>query len=234
MDALAEETLALARSLGARPAAAPAPAAPVGAGVLYSIRRDGDTFLLRGSATDDLGADGGGGGAHAFPTDLAEQARTIVEEMTNRRFPMDEDMVVSLGELSPGWRMERSPGSLSVHFKAHGRKGGREPELLGPIGDGRVASRCLAGLRDVLARGADLEDFHCNERSLRAVCAGEAPLLGSLADLFLEGRPLPGGVFEAEERTLELFLGEVAAKRRFWLDVRGRMPPPLPSLSRPS
>ena len=205
------------------------PPVPRGPGVLYSIRRDGDVFLLRGSVADDLAeADGGADGLRAFPTALAGQAQAIVEDMMNRRFPMDEDMIVSLGELGPGWRMESSPTSLAVHFKARGG-GGREPARLGPIGDGRVASRCLAGLRDVLARAGPLADFHCSERSLRAACDGESPLLVSLADLFLGGRPLAPGVFERGERTLELFLGEVAAKRRFWLEVRAGMPPPVPS-----
>ena len=117
-------------------------------------------------------------------------------------------------------RSTSSPGLLL--------KGCAKANDIGPIGDSRVASRCLQGLRDVLARSLDLEDFHCSERSLRAACAAPAPLLASLSDLFLRGRPLPAGVFARGERTLELFLGEVAAKRRFWLDVRGRMPPPAP------
>ena len=235
---LVGETVELSEELGRRKRDfAVYPEAP---GVVYVVAKEGRTFCLRGCATEDIrefflglcDEDNRRAKEYAafdgvvldcvrfFRAELVEQAHIIVEEIMNRRFPLEEDALCNIGDPGLGWWMLVGETGFTLYFQAQGSPvDAHRLVKLGPIGDGEVASRRLRRLFEEIADVLDIVEFECSVRTLEFSCARGGEVLESLKGIFLEGHPPRGDWVEGIGTTLGYFLREIAALRRFWMGV---------------
>lgn len=225
------------------------PRYPQSSGVVFRIDRGAGTFCLRGVACKNieetfsaldrhdevlykkLKIDGDVDDVRYFESGSLERAEMIRDQLFNRRFPIEEDRICNISDPGFSWWMERKDCSIQIYYQSISVDRATTLTKLGPIGDGKIASRFFMYLESVLSDLMPMVHFSSEPRSFKLVCETAHPLFNELIELFQTGRDIfTNPQFDAIKMvpTLYFYLSELATLRQFWIsvedDVGGRGP----------
>ena len=157
------------------------------------------------------------------------QAEIIHDQISNRRFPINEEIMCNLSDPGFSWWLTKKRDGFQISFTLS-----VSPEentvKLGPIGDHQLALRGFQQMESLMHEaGLDLNIQ--NETNRVQFNEGEQFLLEELKDLFEFGVIGEGMVNlfkllarrisdHSQLETLWLYLQEVAAMRRFWIQIQ--------------
>ncbi|HXH75791.1 MAG TPA: hypothetical protein VNJ08_12530 [Bacteriovoracaceae bacterium] len=180
--------------------------------------------LLEGGTRDELGHK-----LRFFLVGNPLQADIIHDQLNNRRFPVNEEMMCNLSDPGFSWWLTPKGTGFQISFTLSVSSG--EGSLkLGPLGDHQMALKNFQALENLVSR-AGLKLLMQNEMNRVNFSDGEEVLMNELRDLFEFGviTESMGEIFQALARatpdtsTLEMtwfYLQELAAMRRFWIQVQ--------------
>lgn len=157
------------------------------------------------------------------------QAEIIHDQLCNRRFPMNEEMICNLSD--PGFSWWLSPKTLGFQLAFTLSVGLGDGVLkLGPLGDQQLALRNFQKLQQLIS-STGLSLNIQNEVNKVQFNDGDEFLIEELKDLFEFGVLNEGlkKIFKliaqkvkdhSDLETIWFYLQEVAALRRFWIQVQ--------------
>jgi hypothetical protein len=164
-----------------------------------------------------------------FPLENHLQAEIIHDQISNRRFPINEEMLCNLSDPGFSWWLTKKLNGFQISFTLS-VSSGENTVKLGPMGDQQMALKGFQ-LMESLMQKAGLDLNIQNETNRVQFNNGEDFLLEELKDLFefgvvgeglvnlfkLLARRISG---HSQLETLWLYLQEIAAMRRFWIQVQ--------------
>ena len=207
-----------------------------GAGIAFFLDKGTGSFCLRGEAlsssellsnkkeleelnshfrkTEQL---------HWFGCESYGQAQIIVDQMMNRRFPYEHQMICNISDPGGNWWFERSEEKFSIYFKSMGRAG--DLQNIGPLGDLEVAKYQWEKAEQIFEQRETEVELRVQEHSLEmSLKSGErnSSTLERVSNIFQKGvNSFNKNDFSnsMEELSLFLYINELAQIRKFWLDV---------------
>jgi hypothetical protein len=164
-----------------------------------------------------------------FLVDNPNQAEIIHDQLNNRRFPVDEEMMCNISDPGFSWWLTPKGRGFQLSFTLS-VSSGEESIKLGPLGDQQIALKNFRAL-EVLMTKAGLDLSMQNEMRSVQFTDGEEMLLEELRDLFEYGvvsgpmtdlfRLLARGIEDMSSlESCWFYLQELAAMRRFWIQVQ--------------
>lgn len=217
------------------------PAYPEGCGLVFRIDKGMSTFCLRGIPTDNISEtfrllgekdatlyrklkveDDDLDGVRYFESVSIEQAEIIVNQLFNRRFPIEEDRICNISDPGFSWWMKREGNAFQIFYNSISVDRASTLIKLGPIGDAKIAARFFMYLEGPLGELVELQDFSSEQRSFRVEAREDSEVFDQLFELFNSGFDIfSSETFDEVKRvpTLYFFLSEICALRKFWLSV---------------
>ena len=216
-----------------------------GAGLAYRIQSSGSTFCLRGMAVDSfedfyesmnkkekdvykalkLSEDEKNSSqVISFPMENRQQAQVVIDQLFNRRFPMEEDVLCNLSD--PGFSLwfNRSSESFQIYFKSYGIQREENFLKLGPIADSELMLNRFKKSRDSIFSFFGFTEFSFSPSEVCIEVPYEDEKFKALCDIFEKGS------FERAEKcfidmepTLYFYFKELAITRQFWLEVEKKL-----------
>lgn len=224
---------------------------PDGPGLLYHIQKSTSVFVIRTLVSKNLredycrildepgnypslrltedGIDTISERLRFFVVESYSQAEIVHEQLCNRRFPVNEELMCNLSD--PGfswWLSVKDQGfqlafTLSVGFEDSAIK-------LGPLGDQQMAVQCFQKLQNLICASGLTLNIQ-NEINRVQFSDGDEFLIEELKDLFEFGVMNDGlqKVFkliakqkhdQVDLESIWFYLQEVAALRRFWIQIQ--------------
>jgi hypothetical protein len=222
---------------------------PAEPGIIYHLQKSASLFVIRTLVSQNIQQDyprileapenypslrlleGGGEDLEEklrfFILDNHLQAEIIHDQIGNRRFPVNEEVMCNLSDPGFSWWLTRKNSGFQLSFTMS--VSNTESTKLGPIGDQQLALRSFQKM-EALMQEAGLNLNIQNEMNRVQFNEGEDFLLEELKDLFEYGVVGQGmtDLFKLLARrigdhsqleTLWLYLQEIAAVRRFWIQI---------------
>ena len=215
-------------------------------GVVYNILWAGNTVSLRGVPTDNIRGvfDHLQTGDRVllkkikidenqidtlffFECDHLEQAEVLVDQLFLKRYPMEEELVCNISDPGFSWWYLRTDCGFRVNFKSHKTENGSHRLKLGPIGDVMVASVRLAKIIEHIKEFMPIQEVKISEKSF-VLESSEVihPIIEEFKAIFESGLIEEDSAMLCElPMTEKLFLLELAAIRRFWLNLEKTVSP---------
>jgi hypothetical protein len=164
-----------------------------------------------------------------FMLDTHLQAEIIHDQISNRRFPVDEEMMCNLSDPGFSWWLTKRNNGFQISF-TFSVSSEDSTVKLGPIGDQQLALKSFQEMESLMNE-AGLNLNIQNEYNRVQFNDGEELLLEELKDLFEFGVMGEGmtKLFKLLARrignhskleTLWLYFHEIAAMRRFWIQIQ--------------
>jgi hypothetical protein len=164
-----------------------------------------------------------------FMLDTHLQAEIIHDQISNRRFPVDEEMMCNLSDPGFSWWLTKKTNGFQISF-TFSVSSEDSTVKLGPIGDQQLALKSFQEMESLMNE-AGLNLNIQNEYNRVQFNDGEELLLEELKDLFEFGVMGDGmtKLFKLLARrignhskleTLWLYFQEIAAMRRFWIQIQ--------------
>lgn len=220
---------------------------PEGPGVIYKIDNGLSTFCVRGFSAANireafeeiqdkasskriilkLDKEAGTEQVQFFETKSFELAEAIREQIVNRRFPHQEDALCNLSDPGYSWWMNLQPHGFEIFFRSHGINRAEKYIQLGPIGDGAVAALRMNQARTLLRSSFPISEYSCDDKSFTVASTKPEHLsFVSFRNIFLEGAnqtELENFPDNSVGRTLFYYFHELAAVRKFWIEVKSKL-----------
>ena len=219
---------------------------PEAAGIVYRLESGTSTFCIRGRAVESIAdvmeeIESGNAGWEKtlrLSEDLGEQvsffetsdkdaAEVLVDQLINKRFPIEEDMLCNLSDPGFSWWLDAGADHLLLHFKSHGIERRQNLLQLGPLGDRRIANARMGQLENWLRSQMNIVEFSSSDVCVSmAVSEGSEEKFSRLKKLFIDGEFLfQRSEFsnESRDQTLFFFLKEMALVRSFWLEIEASL-----------
>lgn len=219
------------------------PEAPQGPGLVYRVEKGVSTFCVRGFATESieqtlLDVESGEvkvreklriqdemdyDTLNFFETDELSLAQVIIDQLFNRRFPIDEDILCNLSDPGFSWWLNGEENGIEIYFKSHGLDRMERFKRLGPIGDNTIACLRMNQASRFFRTQFPINEFSCDEKSLKItpVDSGSEGYQNFLS-LILNGEnhfKIQDFSEEFGGRTLYFYLKELATLRAFWINL---------------
>ena len=208
---------------------------PAQPGIFYLLETTSSTFCIRAVACADLAAAfaqlpqssfgqkwnlANPHSLYFMPCANLGHAEMIVDYLSNKRLPRDQDLIGHLADRDFHWWWEESGDQVTIYYGGHPT--GEHFIKLGPLGDTRIAAvrfkhaySFLQGLFPLAAFKAD------EEKVILRTADKENVSFREFRELFLAGGKInPPASCTREAQTLGLYFAELAALRRFWLQVQ--------------
>jgi hypothetical protein len=164
---------------------------------------------------------------HYFETPTIEQAQAVIDQMSNRRFPKQEDLLCNISDPGFSWWMDLEYDRFEVFFRSHGINRMEKYIQLGPIGDQKMAALRMGQVQTLLRSSFPVSEFSSTDKGF-AVGTLKPEHLGfkSFRDVFVKGENFTN--FEnfpdnTLGRTLYFYFHELASIRRFWIEVQSKL-----------
>jgi hypothetical protein len=234
IDFMLQETFAMAESVVVS-------MKPIAPGVIYRILDGGNTFSIRAIAVNNIDQEFKNLNRQAlkidndFPIDklsyfelpTIEQAEAVIEQLCNRRFPKLEDSLCNISDPGFSWWMDVQSDRFEIFYRSHGINRADKYIQLGPIGDQKVMGLRMEQIHSLLRSSFPLGEFSNTNKGL-AIGTLKPEHLGfkSFRDIFLKGEnhtTLENFPESGLGRTLYFFFHELAAIRKFWIEVQTKL-----------
>jgi hypothetical protein len=223
---------------------------PTGPGLLYHLQKTSSLFVIRTLVSHNIREDyqkifaapedypslrlleGGAGDIEKklrfFILETHLQGEIIHDQVCNRRFPINEEIMCNLSDPGFSWWLTKKNSGFQLSFTMS--VSDNESIKLGPIGDQQLAMRSFQHMENLMQE-AGLNLNIQNESNRVQFNEGEEFLLEEIKDLFEYGVVGQGmsDLFKLLARrihdhsqleTVWLYLQEIAAMRRFWIQIQ--------------
>lgn len=213
---------------------------PNSSGIIFNIFKSGNTFSIRGFAVhsicdafESLSLEDKHmmkllkieasqiSSVKYFELDCFERAEIIVDQICNKRFPIEEDVLCNISDPGFSWWYGKSQDGFRVNFRSHKFMCQGLRIKLGPIGDVVVAGVRFEKLKNHFKHHLPISEVVINEKQfvLKSSDANH-PILLELMNLFENGVISPDSALLCElDLTLKYYLLELADVRRFWIEI---------------
>ena len=187
-------------------------------GVSYALEIGKGSFRLKGEACFYEKAKEKDG-EKFFSTSRPELAEVIVDQLFNRRFPLDEKELCNISDPGESWWMLSEGAHIYIYFGGHYFD---EKINLGPMGDVAVAYALLKRGEAWLRRLFPIKDFSLTSKCLAlSALDPKHRVFQQFCNIFSNGEEPVHPSFGTS--ALSLYLDELAAARRFWCHLQDNM-----------
>ena len=187
-------------------------------GVFYKIESGRGTFRLRGEARIH-GENESKDETRFFATSRPELAEVIVDQLFNRRFPLEEEELCNISDPGNSWWAMLEDARIYVFLGGHYSD---EKISLGPIGDAAVAYALFKRGESWLRRLLPIEEFSLTPKCFAlSALDREHAIFQQFCNIFLHGREPIHSSFGTS--ALSLYLDELAIVRRFWIHLQEKV-----------
>jgi hypothetical protein len=223
---------------------------PEGHGLIYNIQKSGAVFVIRTLVSANVRADleriilvpeeypslrlleGGAGEVEKklkfFLVENISEAEIIHDQLHNRRFPMNEEMMCNLSDPGFSWWLTSKESGFQLSFTMSVTE--NSSLKLGPLGDRELALRNFQKLENLIS-SAGLSMNIQNETNRVQFTDCEDFILEELKDIFEFGviTQTLEDLFKILSRRIQngslieetwFYLNELAAMRRFWIQIQ--------------
>ncbi len=215
----------------------------VGPGLIYRIDKGISTFCIRGYVTEDLEWDCENlenespeiikalkikeeadlDSVRFFSTTDIAMAETLFDHMINMRFPRQEAILCNLSDPGFSWWMDKDSLNLKIYFQSHGIERDDSLIQLGPLGDHLIAFRRLSRAHGLLRNYFPVNEYSATDKSFMiSTTSDKQENFAAFQNIFISGEFVFHEILKdlkGEEQTLFLYLRELAALRRFWINI---------------
>lgn len=224
---------------------------PEGPGVIYHVQKSTSVFVIRTMVSENIRNDykkiletpedypslrlleGGdqdiSGKLKFFPVENPSQAEIIHDQLHNRRFPINEEMMCNLSDPGFSWWLTKKARGFQLAFTMSVASDENTTKL-GPLGDRELALRNFQTFEE-LVTSAGIEMNIQNETNRVQFTDCEEFILEELKDVFEFGviTQTLSDIFKilskkiSDDSTLQttwFYLQELAAMRRFWIQIQ--------------
>ncbi|MBF0206863.1 MAG: hypothetical protein HQK53_08215 [Oligoflexia bacterium] len=188
-----------------------------------------------------------------FSTDYLELAEVIVEQISNRRFIINEEQICNVSDPGPHWWLKLTRNSLKIFFrtpvvekniiKENSNRSVPDAvydpvilERLGPVGDSIIGPKRFKSAYLQLQKIFPLSNLYADDRQV-SFGLDESTMVQedgqiqryyfeAFQQLLLSGKETPALdqlLKEHLDRTLYYFFNELSGTRRFWMLVSSRL-----------
>lgn len=213
---------------------------PQSPGIVFNIVKSSSTFSLRGIVTENISDSfemAYAGDKHTlkalrideseveaslfYELENIDHAQVIYDQIFNKRFPLEEDLICNISDPGFSWWYQRSDEAIRINFKSHKLEGSGQRLKLGPIGDVCIASILFSRLEKALEEKMSLHEFCISEKHFIIKPKDKFhAIFEELSLLFEEGQINENSkLLSIADGTLKLYLQELAAIRKFWIEV---------------
>ncbi|WP_412473716.1 hypothetical protein [Halobacteriovorax sp. YZS-1-1] len=213
---------------------------PQTCGLVFNIVKSSSTFSLRGVITDNISDTfeaaliGDTATLKAlridqdevskslyYEVDNLDLAQVIFDQVFNKRFPLEEDLICNISDPGFSWWYQRSDDAIRINFKSHKLEGNGQRLKLGPIGDVCIASILFSRLEKYLESKMSFLEYNVSEKHFIIKPKDRFHrVFDELSALFEEGElDRDAHILKGLDGTLNLYLKELATIRKFWLRV---------------
>ena len=158
-----------------------------------------------------------------FETGELALAQVIMDQLFNRRFPIDEDILCNLSDPGFSWWLNSHEDGLEIFFKSHGLNRMDRFQRLGPIGDNAIACLRLNQVAEFLRSQFAVNEFSCDDKSFKLFPVNSKSFgYQNFLELLADGNfPYTIESFPNDHvgRTMYFFLKELAFLRAFWINL---------------
>lgn len=220
---------------------------PEGPGVVYRLEKGISTFCVRGFSSENISEsfeEIEEGDAELFkilklegldnltevgffPTENIELAEIICDELINRRFPRQEDILCNLSDPGFSWWLDLSSDHFQVFFKSYGIHRAENYIRLGPLGDPTIAEERMRKSESIFRMAFPVGEFVSTDKGFSiSTTDSENSNFIMLKNFFHIGEnSTTPEVFPStnDGKTLYYYFKELAAIRSFWLELESLM-----------
>lgn len=173
-----------------------------------------------------------------FECDNLQVARTIKDQLANKRFPLYEERVLNVSDPGDNWWIKRDGSDLSVFFKLCRTESMDSLVKAGPLGDCEGALKFFNQLFGYFSLLFPVKDYSSAHGQLHITCEEQNnPIFEEVVSIFTEGE-MGNRLWEKlreieshinDERILSnlrranYFLMEVASLRNFWIEIQQKL-----------
>lgn len=156
-----------------------------------------------------------------FETEYLELAEILADFLSEKRFPLDDDILSNISDPSNGWYLYADDHRFELYFNYPMGRKYSEIIKVGPLSDLHLAQLRFKASKQVLGELFPLADFQCDGRSFSLSTAEPNHLnFDRFKRLFIDGND-PSEFYTYLEgkidRTFYFHFKEMAAMRRFWI-----------------
>lgn len=224
---------------------------PVEPGLLYHLQKTSSLFVIRTIVSQNIhddyekvlkspeeyptlrllegGADDLEKKLRFFLLDNHLQAEIIHDQICNRRFPINEEIMCNISDPGFSWWLTKKSNGFQLSFNLS-VTAEEEAVKLGPIGDHQLALKSFQIMEGLMQEAGLVLNIQ-NETNRVQFNDGEELLLEELKDMFEYGVLGEGMVNlfkllarrtadHSQLETLWLYFQEITAMRRFWIQVQ--------------
>ena len=189
-------------------------------GVLYDIELGRGTFCLRGEPCSGEKPDRKSW-KRFFATSRLELAEVIVDQIFNRRFPLDEKELCNISDPGGSWWIWSEDRLIYIFLGGHYSD---DKINLGPLGDVSVAYALFGRGESWIRRLLPIEEFSLTPKCLALTALDSRhTIFQQFCDIFLNGVEPDHASFGTS--ALSLYLDELAAVRSFWIHLQENVIP---------
>lgn len=217
---------------------------PSGPGLVYGIDIGVSTFCIRLLATENISetcVEIGEGDKEIlsklkleendldeyelqfYEVECFEIAECIASNLSNKRFPIYEERLCNLSDPGFSWWLENHPNGFKIHYKSRGFSNDENLIKLGPLGNPDKCSLIMSENAMNFHQLFSMKEFSISNKSFTVFTNQEdSEYFKELKNLFIKGEfSQDFNYYLAEKFSFELYqvLVEIAANRRFWLEV---------------
>lgn len=217
---------------------------PNNPGVVYRIISSGNTFSIKGFASHNISEsmeeleDGNQSylrslkienncldGVSYFELENFDRAEILIDQVFNKRFPTEEDVLCNISDPGFSWWYGRSEDGFRVNFRSHKFMCKGERIKLGPIGDVVIACFRFEKLKEYFKYHLPISEIVLSEKQFTLKSSDfNHPILKELMQLFEKGILMSDSILLCElDETLKYYLLELADIRKFWIEIEAKI-----------
>lgn len=202
-------------------------------GLMYSLQKNGHTFVIRALETNDVAEsfDAIVASPYDFPSlrlsdDMrideqlyfftcpsVQAAKYLKKTLCHQRFPLFEEDICNISDPGFSWWLKEDDHEMTIYFKLSKTANIKELVKLGPLGDERLFKKTLKAALPKLKKYFSVDEFSHSGHFFKISSLKPGPYFGSFKALFRDGFVLEGWEDQFPE------LSQYALARSLWLKV---------------
>ena len=160
---------------------------------------------------------------HFFTVKSLELGQILIDQISNRRFFYNEDIICNISDPGENWWLSFGEGEINIYFKSLGNMAERNMFCLGPIGDHLIAERRWNQINNFFEVNFINPEINASDKGLHLKADDyNNSIFNDLLTLFKDGDNLFDRTdFEMlqDPETIFFYLEELANTRKWWIEI---------------
>jgi len=214
---------------------------PISPGIIFNLEIGKSTFCIRGFASQNLAQDYDDlilqnrglrslirlsdeaskkeilDSVFYFETSCVETAEVLVDQIMNRRFPLQDELLFNISDPGFYWWLQENENEFKISFRTPVIERDKNFECLGPLGDNKISIARFFDLFSLFKKEFGILNLKSDEKTLVFLKSPSDSTKHKNFRKFLSEGENFFSLNEELSPTLFFFIEELTSTRRFWL-----------------